>query len=422
MNLKLLAGVSAFAFASAFAQDDYYAEDPAQEAAPVAEAPAAEPAPSPYETEPVAQAPAAEPVADAPAAVAPAQNSSSLLAQLDVLRGNAYNFVGSELAATTVADQLDYPYMMALGQFLYVEPTNALGYVAFNKGLTFYGGLDNSSADVGLFTAGIATAGFGLGLDIGLSKSFVSDGDDDATVVNAGDDLGVTFAMPLGAYALSLEAGWLTIDDEVSTDNVEDDYWELSLIARFTNSPSATILGWTAGALLLRHAETTEMTMAGQSSTSATGNSRVEIDPYFNLAAQILGNDMARVMIGSNNTLGIQIYDGGDAGIKSHTEFGLQLEPNIWADFALNENFLFFGGVSHNVLLFGYESVKYVDGDKISAIQLHTERTRAQLGLRAQYKMVAVEASLTNEVYTKTVAAIFNGDNIVADLGIFLNF
>lgn len=390
MNLKLLAGVSAFAFASAFAQDDYYAEDPAQEATPVAEA--------------------------------PAQNSSSLLAQLDVLRGNAYNFVGSELAATTVADQLDYPYMMALGQFLYVEPTNALGYVAFNKGLTFYGGLDNSSADVGLFTAGIATAGFGLGLDIGLSKSFVSDGDDDATVVNAGDDLGVTFAMPLGAYALSLEAGWLTIDDEVSTDNVEDDYWELSLIARFTNSPSATTLGWTAGALLLRHAETTEMTIAGQSSTSATGNSRVEIDPYFNLAAQILGNDMARVMIGSNNTLGIQIYDGGDAGIKSHTEFGLQLEPNIWADFALNENFLFFGGVSHNVLLFGYESVKYVDGDKISAIQLHTERTRAQLGLRAQYKMVAVEASLTNEVYTKTVAAIFNGDNIVADLGIFLNF
>ena len=418
MNLKLLAGVSAFAFASAFAQDDYYAEDPAQEAAPVAEAPAAEQAPSPYETEPVAQAPAAV----APATVAPAQNSSSLLAQLDVLRGNAYNFVGSELAATTVADQLDYPYMMALGQFLYVEPTNALGYVAFNKGLTFYGGLDNSSADVGLFTAGIATAGFGLGLDIGLSKSFVSDGDDDATVVNAGDDLGVTFAMPLGAYALSLEAGWLTIDDEVSTDNVENDYWELSLIARFTNSPSATTLGWTAGALLLRHAETTEMTMAGQSSTSASGNSRVEIDPYFNLAAQILGNDMARVMIGSNNTLGIQIYDGGDAGIKSHTEFGLQLEPNIWADFALNENFLFFGGVSHNVLLFGYESVKYVDGDKISAIQLHTERTRAQLGLRAQYKMVAVEASLTNEVYTKTVAAIFNGDNIVADLGIFLNF
>ena len=240
--------------------------------------------------------------------------------------------------------------------------------------------------------------------------------------MNAGDDLGVTFAMPLGAYALSLEAGWLTIDDEVSTDNVENDYWELSLIARFTNSPSATTLGWTAGALLLRHAETTEMTMAGQSSTSASGNSRVEIDPYFNLAAQILGNDMARVMIGSNNTLGIQIYDGGDAGIKSHTEFGLQLEPNIWADFALNENFLFFGGVSHNVLLFGYESVKYVDGDKISAIQLHTERTRAQLGLRAQYKMVAVEASLTNEVYTKTVAAIFNGDNIVADLGIFLNF
>lgn len=416
MNLKLLAGVSVLAFASAFAQDGYYAEDPAQAAAPVAEAPAEEPAASPYETEPVAQAPVAAP---APAAEAPAaQTSGSLLAKLDVLRGNAYNFVGSELAATTVGDQLDYPYMMALGQFLYVEPTNALGYVAFNKGLTFYGGLDNSSSNVGLFTAGIATAGFGLGFDIGLSKSFVSDGDDDATVVNAGDNFGVTFAMPLGAYALSLEADWLTIADETSTDDVEVDNWELGLIARFSNSPSATTLGWTAGALLLRHAETTEM----NSATSSDADSRVEIDPYFNLAAQVLGNDMARVMIGSNNTLGIQIYDGGDAGIKSHTEFGLQLEPNIWADVALNENFLFFGGVSHSVLLFGYESVKYTAGNKLTAIQLHTEVTRAQLGLRAQYKMLAVEASLTDEVYTKTIAAIFNGDNIVADLGIFLNF
>jgi len=420
MNLKLLAGVSVLAFASAFAQDGYYAENPAQEAAPVAEAPAEEPAASPYETEPVAQAPVAAP---APAAEAPAaQTSGSLLAKLDVLRGNSYNFVGSELAATTVGDQLDYPYMMALGQFLYVEPTNALGYVAFNKGLTFYGGLDNSSSNVGLFTAGIATAGFGLGFDIGLSKSFVSDGDDDATVVNAGDDFGVTFAMPLGAYALSLEADWLTVMDETTTDNFEADYWDLSLIARFSNSPSATTLGWTAGALLLRHSITEELTFAGNSSTASDAESRVEIDPYFNLAVQVLGNDMARVMIGSNNTLGIQIYDGGDTGIKSHTEFGLQLEPNIWADFALNENFLFFGGVSHNVLLFGYESVKYVDGGKLSAIQLHTEVTRAQLGLRAQYKMLAVEASLTDEVYTKTVAAIFNGDNIVADLGIFLNF
>ena len=89
---------------------------------------------------------------------------------------------------------------------------------------------------------------------------------------------------------------------------------------------------------------------------------------------------------------------------------------------ALNENFLFFGGVSHSVLLFGYESVKYTAGNKLTAIQLHTEVTRAQLGLRAQYKMLAVEASLTDEVYTKTIAAIFNGDNIVADLGIFLNF
>lgn len=420
MNLKLWASASAVAVATVFAQD-YYGEEPTAESASVETV--AAPAPAAL----VAEVPSTP----APAETAAPQSSGDLMSKLDVLRGNSYNFVGNELAATTVGDQLAYPYMMAIGQFLYVEPTSNLGYVAFNKGLTFYGGLDNSMGTVGLLTVGVATPSFGVGVDIGLSKNFLTEkpngGDEQkTTLVNLGDDIGVTFAMPVGAYAFSVKADWLTTADEETTDNVENDRWQLSLSGAFTNSPSASTFGWTAGAQILRNEETTETTVGGNSSKVTTPNSRIEIDPYFNFAMQVLANDMARVMIGSNNMLAVQMFDKGDAAdaetFKEHMEFGLQVTPNIWTDVAISENWLAFGGLSHNILLFGYENVKYGDDSEATLMQLHSSETKAQLGLRFQWKMIAMEASLEDVIYKKTFAAAFNGEDLLANLGFFLNF
>ncbi len=420
MNLKLWASASAVAVATVFAQD-YYGEEPTAEPASV------ETVATPATAAPVAEVPPTP----APAETAAPQSSGDLMSKLDVLRGNSYNFVGNELAATTVGDQLAYPYMMAIGQFLYVEPTSNLGYVAFNKGLTFYGGLDNSMGTVGLLTVGVATPSFGVGVDIGLSKNFLTEkpkgGDDQkTTLVNLGDDIGVTFAMPVGAYAFSVKADWLTTADEETTDNVENDRWQLSLSGAFTNSPSASTFGWTAGAQILRNEETTETTVGGNSSKVTSPNSRIEIDPYFNFAMQVLANDMARVMIGSNNMLAVQMFDKGDAAdagtFKEHMEFGLQVTPNIWTDVAISENWLAFGGLSHNILLFGYENVKYGDDSEATLMQLHSSETKAQLGLRFQWKMIAMEASLEDVIYKKTFAAAFNGEDLLANLGFFLNF
>lgn len=420
MNLKLWASASAVAVATVFAQD-YYGEEPTAESASVETV--AAPAPAAL----VAEVPSTP----APAETAAPQSSGDLMSKLDVLRGNSYNFVGNELAATTVGDQLAYPYMMAIGQFLYVEPTSNLGYVAFNKGLTFYGGLDNSMGTVGLLTVGVATPSFGVGVDIGLSKNFLTEkpngGDEQkTTLVNLGDDIGVTFAMPVGAYAFSVKADWLTTADEETTDNVENDRWQLSLSGAFTNSPSASTFGWTAGAQILRNEETTETTVGGNSSKVTTPNSRIEIDPYFNFAMQVLANDMARVMIGSNNMLAVQMFDKGDAAdaetFKEHMEFGLQVTPNIWTDVAISENWLAFGGLSHNILLFGYENVKYGNDSEATLMQLHSSETKAQLGLRFQWKMIAMEASLEDVIYKKTFAAAFNGEDLLANLGFFLNF
>lgn len=426
MNLKLWASAGMVAAATVFAQD-YEEFAPAMEAAPVAEEPVSAPAP-------VQEASAAEPVSapesSASESSAP-QASGDLMSKLDVLRGNSYNFVGNELAATTVSDQLSYPYMMAIGQFLYVEPTNNMGYIAFNKGLTFYGGLDNSMGTVGLLTFGVATPSFGVGLDVGISKSFLTDkpknGDEQkTTVVNLGDDIGLTFAMPVGAYAFSVKANWLTTADEVSTDDVENDLWQLSLEGAFTNSPSASTFGWTVGAQILRNEETAEVKTGNTTVNISSPNSCVEIDPYFNFALQVLANDMARVMVGSNNMLAVQLFDKGDGStgeaFKEHLEFGLQVTPNIWTDVALTENWLAFGGLSHNILLFGYENAKDNADTETTLMQMHSSQTRAQLGLRFQWKMLAVEASLENVIYEKTFAAAFNGENLFANMGFFLNF
>ncbi len=429
MNLKLWASASAVAAATIFAQD-YYGETPVAEPAPASfvEQVAAPVAPT-AQTAPEASSTSA-PASSAAETPAP-QASGDLMSKLDVLRGNSYNFVGNELAATTVGDQLGYPYMMAIGQFLYVEPTNSLGYVAFNKGLTFYGGLDNSAGTVGLLTVGVATPSFGIGVDLGISKTFLTEkpkeGDDQkTTLVNLGDDIGVTFAMPVGAYAFSIRADWLTTADEETTDDVENDLWQLSLSGAFTNSPSASTFGWTLGAQILRNEETMEVTTGGKSTKVSSPNSRIEIDPYFNFATQVLANDMARVMIGSNNMLAVQLFDKGDAAsdeaFKEHMELGLQVTPNIWADVAITENWLAFGGLSHNILLFGYENVKFNDDSENTLMQLHSSQTKAQLGLRFQWKMLAMEASLEDVIYEKTFAAAFNGENLLANLGFFLNF
>lgn len=422
MNLKLWASAGMVAAATVFAQS-YEGDAPVAESAPIAEEPVSAPAPVAQE------APAAEPL---PASENSApQASGDLMSKLDVLRGNSYNFVGNELAATTVSDQLSYPYMMAIGQFLYVEPTNNLGYIAFNKGLTFYGGLDNSMGTVGLLTFGVATPSFGIGVDVGVSKSFLTekpkDGDKQkTTIVNIGDDIGLTFAMPVGAYAFSVKANWLTTADEATTDDVENDLWQLSLAGAFTNSPSASTFGWTVGAQILRNEETMEVKAGNSTKNITSPNSRVEIDPYYNFALQVLANDMARVMVGSNNMLAIQLFDKGDAAsdeaFKEHLEFGLQVTPNIWADVAITENWLAFGGLSHNILLFGYENAKDNADTETTLMQMHSSQTRAQLGLRFQWKMLAVEASLENVIYEKTFAAAFNGENLFANMGFFLNF
>jgi hypothetical protein len=123
------------------------------------------------------------------------------------------------------------------------------------------------------------------------------------------------------------------------------------------NGPSAGAVTWTVGLNFLRHVISTETGKV----TSVDLNTRTEFTPYFNLGGKILGNDNARVFIGSNNKLPVQIFDGYDGDTDSFSAFatGLIVSPNILGELALTDNFLLFGGATHNWLVFGYGSESY---------------------------------------------------------------
>jgi len=410
MNLKLLMGVGLFAVSGALAQDFGASEATSENMAPTA-------------TEsPVAFAPAPAPVASS--------SSFASVANFDQLRGNAYNFVGNEAAAYTVNDYLARPHLFGGTQLLYIEPTGESGLVSWGSNTTLFLGLDNSQ-NLGLMTLGIAKKNaWGLDLNLALgqtSETVDNDGKTTTSTTEAGDDWGVKFSMVMGSYILAASVDWLTTADQVNLDpatgsETTQDYWDLTLNANLNNAPGAKSVSWTLGLNVLRHVESVD----NGATTTVTEDTRTEIAPYFNLGSKILGNERARVFIGSNNSIPVQIFDGYDnSGIsKSHFETGLIINPNIFGELALTENVLLFGGATHSLLVFGYKGVSTDYGTSTtdeSTVQSKTGTTIATMGFRFQKDRYAAEFNLADEVFSDA-GEIFNGEETFVSFGGFIYF
>lgn len=419
MNIKLLISVGLLAIAFASAQ--YYDED--------------------EDTDEVASEGVEETYAPAPMPVAVLSSSSSApvssssytpLADFNRLRGNAYNAVGNHAAPFTIGDYKAMPHLFSGNQLLYIEPTGgANGIVSWGKSTTLFVGLDNSGS-LGLITAGIAQPTWGLALNIALGQlSITEDNGTNSTttsVTEDGDRWGAVFSMPAGGGIFAASADWITTQNQTSiSDNVTRNNWSLLFNAGYSNSPkTATDIAWLAGIEIFRHVDSEEPD-GGQLSVSP--DTRTEITPYFNLGAQILGHERARVLIGSNNRLMFQLFDGYDnPGAEfSHIEFGLILSPNFLAELALTKDFMLFGGATHDFLLFGYKSetatTKGVTNVEVSesALQSKTYGTTVSMGARYQKESFAVEATLSERLFSDT-NEWFNGTNTIISLGGFIYF
>lgn len=425
MNLKLFVGIGLLVTANIWAQGYFGGETESssevQNSQESTEA-APEAIPAPVYTAPVESSVSSE---------APAGGDESLK-DFTNLHGNAYNNVGNEGASNNVRRRVNAPHSMKNLNLVYFEPTAEYGLVSFTKGNTYYLALDNSD-NVGLMTLGLAMDGMGFSFDLGLGKTFASseagDGTESSiTTVFAGDEIGANFSMPLGNLAFLAHMSWTTTEDEISTETeiagttVENNqsFWDLLIEAEInTNFSAPKDFSWAGGISILRHNLTTEA-KAAATTTAADPNSHIEIAPYFNASLKVLENDRARVFVGSNNTLGIQMFDEITNTSDGRLEFGLFLAPNIFAEVALTKNWMFFGGASHNLNLFAYSS-DGVGNASSSVLQMLTEQTIVQIGSRFQWKSIALEASLA-DAFLNNPFNSFNGGALAFNLGAFIYF
>ena len=432
MNLRLLTLASAFAFASAAMAQELEVDG----AAAPASQPAAEPAYSSYS----APAPAAE-------------SSSGDEVDFDVMRARAYDVVGNQAAAPTVANFLAAPYNLAGKKLVYVEPTNSFAFVSFGEGMTKFAAFDNSFG-LGKATFGVATKGFGASVDYAFGKRWRFDTDKqtggakverDITNITAGDLLQATFSMPLGAIDFAVRGFWLTWQNETETETetsnagtttkteADQDYWDYGAELTISNDPSGKDLFWSAGLLFSRHASYV-MRKAGGNTTETNGqDASLTLQPSLNLGVPVLKAPNARVLVGVNGALPFVVYDGADnknTGVKDDRfTVGLVATPNILGELALGKCWMVFAGAAYAWDMLDMDRETYVTGNGTPAKEtltttILTMRTNAAFvngGARFQYRNFAVEAAVANNFFNNPLEG-FNGTNFIANLGGFIYF
>lgn len=434
MNIKLVSVVAALAVSAAVAQDyddddemdsseettqttssEEPAEEPAREEASAPAAPAIEETSSATTEKAEEAAPASAPMVEAKG--------------LNVLHGNAYNMVGNQAAASTIGGDMFYLYNMAGRTLIYVDASSESGVLSVTKGsTTFLAAFENTVA-TGILTAGIANKGFGAALHLSLDKTWDSDetgqNKNDVSTTGIGDDIGATFSMPLGELDFAARADWYTYANDVDEDNgteTDRSRWELHLAAEISNSPSGKDMFWAGGLSLNRHANSTEV-----GSNERIGNdARTTITPHFNLGFPLVGAEDARLYAGLNTSVPIVLYDEiedkGNQLKDSYSNFGLVTKPNIFGEYAVNENWIVFGGATFSWNVFGYagetiENTGAGGGSRdLSSITMKTNQTYASGGARFQYNRLVLEASIADNLGT----AAWSG--LIGNFGAFINF
>ena len=459
MNIKLITLTAAVAMTAAMAQERLITSADAPASAPASEeatAPASEPTPTPAPAP--APAPKAQTLILAPqAAPAPAQEEAP--AAKPALHGIAYNNVGNQAADATVADNLNKPYKMAGSKFVYLEPTSRFSAVSFGEGSTKFISFENAG-NLGRTTVGIANKGFGASISYAFGKelTFTKTRDpfheetEDLYTVSAGDMVRARFALPLGGIDLNASLFWLTYQDEssssgefedadvIKTSDAEHDFWDFGGTVAVSNEPAAKKISWSAALTLVRH----ENSFSGEekegsktTTMDTTGKeANVYLQPEFNIGTTILQGNGARVMLGLNTRAPFVFYDEfNDKRNKnkdSYFTMGIYTQPNIFAEIALGNCWMVYGGADYTWDLFTMESEEFITNynderaiitNNTTQIRSLTGATRVNLGLRFQYSNFALEASIENTFYNNPFRGFSDGNNnIFANFGGFIYF
>lgn len=442
MNIKLIALSSLLATSAVFAQEEAYTEDQTTQATEetVAEATEEQPAEEPVqEVAPASSATAITLVEESSSSAVVEEAPVTSGDKFNVLRGNAYNNVSNEAAASTIGGNMAAPYKMFGSKLVYLEPTLDNAVVSFGTGTTYFIGFDNSKS-LGLLQLGFAKNSFGLEIYTAIGKTWMSqepEGSETSSYrASKDDDIGAIFSAKLGSLDLTANLDWLTTANELTTNEKGDkfettdeaDYWDAKAKISLSNAPSAKDVAWSAGVTLLRHNLTEYYEEKTENKTteieSATFDSHIEIMPEFNIGTKVLEAENARVFLGLNTVVPVMIFDdieGSDYYYRQdHIGFGIFTQPNILAELALSENWLTFGGAAYTWNVFSMDMLTESKAD-ITAMTMVSGAISVNAGVRFQYKNFALEASVLDSFYNNPLEG-FGGDNFIANIGGFILF
>ncbi|MCL1955877.1 MAG: hypothetical protein FWF63_01015 [Fibromonadales bacterium] len=340
----------------------------------------------------------------------------------DSVRGHAYNPYGTVGAASNVTDLVTTPSDINGQKFFYVSPTDRLGYTAFPLG-------DNGSALLGLDNSplgnpaalilGYANSFFGIALNYSVAKIWrdSSNVKVSSRVTWAGDNIGLYLSFPLSFATLYVNANWLTYANsgvyKNGSDETKRDYSEIQGNAGLTGSSGS--LSYDGYLSLVR---------TGGSVTLPNKDKLVDLNAYlgsalnFNIGYAVLQSSAARVIAGSNNYFSMRIYDKLGV-IRNDYLIGFVISPNILAEVSLSDSWLAFTGATHAINLIAGDNDVNRNTSKLEIA--HRDETGAFAGLRYQKTHWAVEAQVCADVFNSPFSG-FNGSNVLAGFGGFINF
>jgi len=342
----------------------------------------------------------------------------------DSLRGNAYNPYSMVGAAPTVEDLISTPSDINGRKFVYVSPTDYVGYAAFPIGSgTFMLGLDNSTAyysNLAALILGYANSSFGIALNYSIAKKWTSNSSQDINTMEtyAADNLGLYFSMPIRSVTLYANTRWITYDDSYFQDFKGYEY-KKDYTAIIAN------LGLTSALGSLSYDGYLNVFRQGGLITDYYGNKLYDEDSFlrfalvFKIGYTALQNSTARLIVGINNHLRMWIWDKtGDMG--SYNQIEAAILPNILVEFSLADNWLAFAGANHYVRLITGDHEERSEDTSYLTIE-HSNGSSAFAGIRYQKTRWALEAQITANMFNNPLRG-FAGYDMFGGLGGFVYF
>ena len=399
--------------------------------------------------QPVAEQPKVDSAAFVPATVAvapadtakPVETVPEIESPLDkILHGNAYNLVGNEAAAATVAGEMAIPHHMVNRNFAYFEPVDEEGVVSFGKGTTFFFAFNNSD-DLALVSAGLARESFGILLQGAVGKQWRYVDDDktgsEETVkgTSAGTALGGTVSAKLAGLDFAIRGVYHhpESDGSIHSGEVEKESENWNLGGAFSVSKAGKKVSWTAAVGVQRYNSkytTTEKSIIEREgkrflATSTThmtdSTARVEVVPEFNIGWAILRHEKGRVFIGLNTMAPLATYDRIVDVCSRHNEYALVTTPNILGEVMLGKYVVAFGSASHQWDLVRYRD-SYIRDVSTKTVDISSGFTTANIGFRLEYELAALELAFTKQFLSNPFGSFSTTEEMATSIGMFINF